>query len=264
MQISVIIPTYNRDKYLKKTLESVLNQTMPVLEILVCDDGSTDRSREIVDDFKNEKIKWIDCGKNGRPAIPRNIGIRTAVGDWLAFLDSDDTWLPNKLELQVAVAREKGFKAICCNALRIKPNDNTVPEPYLPATSGKIEFQKLVYNNLVICSSTLIRKDLFELENDFPAGRIIKVNEDYSLWLKIASKTDWYYMGQTLMCYLDNPSESIRNSAKSDFRNKIITYLGYLRWNKLRFLNKFSFVFIYIFKFTLITGLIAFFKHKKH
>ena len=107
VKISVIIPNYNRSELLKKAITSVLNQSYAVLEILVCDDGSTDNSKEVIEQFNNQTIKWIDCGKNGRPAIPRNIGVKKAKGNYIAFLDNDDEWLPTKIEEQVKVIIEK-------------------------------------------------------------------------------------------------------------------------------------------------------------
>jgi len=88
--VSVVIANYNRSDMLVKAIQSALEQTYSVLEILVCDDGSTDDSREKVKALNNEKVQWIDSGKNGRPAIPRNIGLSKSKGDWIAILDNDD------------------------------------------------------------------------------------------------------------------------------------------------------------------------------
>lgn len=92
-----------------KAVTSALNQSYSVHEILICDDGSTDNSKELISNLNNPKIKWIDSGKNGRPAIPRNIGIKNAEGNWIAFLDNDDEWLPYKLEKQVCFFRKNKF-----------------------------------------------------------------------------------------------------------------------------------------------------------
>src|ERR1700739_3316319 len=100
-KVSVIIPTYNRQNTLLRAVKSVLQQTYTVHEILICDDGSDDDSKKIITELKSEKIKWLDCGKNGMPSIPRNKGIQYSTGDWIAFLDSDDEWLPNKTETQL-------------------------------------------------------------------------------------------------------------------------------------------------------------------
>ncbi len=119
ISISVIIPNFNRSELLKKAITSILNQSYSVLEILVCDDGSTDNSKEIVEQFNLQMIKWVDCGKNGRPAIPRNIGIKKAKGNYVAFLDNDDEWLPTKIEEQVKLIIEKKALIICTNAYKV-------------------------------------------------------------------------------------------------------------------------------------------------
>lgn len=90
--VSVIIPTWNRELRLKKTIESVLVQTLFPLEILVCDDGLTDNTFEIVKSLNHSKVKWILGEHSGLPAVARNRGIRESKGEWLAFLDSDDWW----------------------------------------------------------------------------------------------------------------------------------------------------------------------------
>ncbi len=251
-KVSVIIPNYNHGKFLEHTIQSVLEQTFPAYEVLICDDGSSDNSKEIVSKFDSFSVRWIDCGRNGRPAIPRNMGISASKGDWIAFLDSDDKWMPNKLELQILLARQSGLQAICCNALKVGPNANPIFEPYFNNSRFEINFKTLLKSNTIICSSTLIKKELFELENNFPEGRMFKGIEDYSLWLKIATKTNWYYLETPLLYYYDNPTQSIRSTSKSDFRNKIITYLEYLRWNKFKLMYNSKLILIHMLKFVII------------
>src|SRR4051794_13419670 len=101
--VSVIIPTWNRAATLGPAIQSVLNQTYPPREVLVCDDGSTDNSVDVVAQLDDQRIRWLPGGRGGRPAIPRNRGIGAATGEWLAFLDSDDEWLPDKLERQLGL-----------------------------------------------------------------------------------------------------------------------------------------------------------------
>ena len=117
--VSVIIPTWNRAISLQRAVRSVLNQTYPVKEIFICDDGSTDDSRNVIMEMKESRITWLDCGRNGRPAIPRNMGIQKSSGDWLAFLDDDDEWLPGKTGEEIIFATKKKCKAVSSNANRI-------------------------------------------------------------------------------------------------------------------------------------------------
>jgi len=101
MKVSVIIPTYNREQLLKRAIQSVLNQTFRDFEIIVVDDGSTDNTKEIIDSFTSDKIKYIYESNSGGAARPKNTGIKNAQGKYIAVLDSDDEWLPQKLEKQI-------------------------------------------------------------------------------------------------------------------------------------------------------------------
>jgi teichuronic acid biosynthesis glycosyltransferase TuaG len=119
--VSVIIPCWNNESTIKMAINSALNQTLLPEEILVCDDGSTDKTEKAVKTFHSPLVKWLDTKKHsGRPAVPRNRGLKKAKGEWLAFLDADDTWLPDKLKEQIVAAEETRCLAVCSNAYRQK------------------------------------------------------------------------------------------------------------------------------------------------
>ncbi len=101
IKISVIIPTYNRGKIIGNSIKSVLNQTFKNLEIIVVDDGSKDNTKEIVDEFKDERVRYIKLNNNTGAANARNIGIKNAIGQYISFQDSDDIFYPDKLERQL-------------------------------------------------------------------------------------------------------------------------------------------------------------------
>jgi glycosyltransferase involved in cell wall biosynthesis len=94
-----------------------------VIEILICDDGSTDDSKTKISALNDPKIKWIDCGRNGSPAVPRNIGIMKSSGTWVAFLDSDDEWMPTKIQEQVEVVKATTCLAVSTNAHKVVNGD---------------------------------------------------------------------------------------------------------------------------------------------
>lgn len=226
--ISVVIPTYNREKDLIVAIKSVLNQTYPVSEIVVCDDGSTDKSKDLVLELNEPRVKWIDCGRNGRPAIPRNIGISNSSSEWIAFLDSDDEWFQNKIENQLKLAETLNCKAVCSNAIRIaKGLENT---NYLSFSNPIISFKDLVKTNFVICSSMLVHRSLFSDIKGFPEPIEFKAIEDYALWLKIATLTDIAYSSEPLLNYLDIPSVSIRSHDKSEKEQRQIIFVELLKW----------------------------------
>ena len=97
--ISVIIPTFNSEKYIQQCISSVLNQTYENYEIIVVDNNSTDSTVSIIKSFNSDKIKIIYVFNNGNISISRNLGIKNSIGSWIAFLDSDDFWEKNKLSL---------------------------------------------------------------------------------------------------------------------------------------------------------------------
>ena len=247
--ISVIIPNYNNGHLLTRTVNSVLKQTTYIHEILICDDGSTDNSEEIISGFHDVRIKWINCGKNGMPAIPRNIGIKSATGDWLAFLDSDDEWDSNKIEKQLTLARKKKILAVCCNAYRII-DENPQPRQYFNIQETVFCFLLLLNSNKIICSSVLLNKRLLNKTGGFPEGKNFKAIEDYALWLKIATFTDWHYVDEPLVLYADNPDYSIRREIRSEFKKKFLICLEYLIWNRLRFFKTFIITVCYIIRLT--------------
>ena len=101
--ISVIVPTYNRADLISETIESILNQTYKYFELIIVDDGSTDNTEEVIRKFKDSRIKYIKTDNWGGPARPRNTGIKKTKGEYIAFCDDDDIWLPKKLEKQIRV-----------------------------------------------------------------------------------------------------------------------------------------------------------------
>lgn len=117
-RVSVIIPTYNRADILDRAIDSVLGQTYDDLELIVVDDGSTDRTPELIAEYDDPRLTFIEHEENRGGSVARNTGIAHATGDYLAFLDSDDAWRPRKLELQVAELDRRGddWVAVYCDA----------------------------------------------------------------------------------------------------------------------------------------------------
>jgi len=215
--ISVIIPTYNRALTIKRAIDSVLNQTYPVLEILVCDDGSSDNTEKIVKSINDQRIKWLPSNNNsGHPSVPRNRGIKAAQGDWLAFLDSDDEWLSEKIEKQMADLLEKNLKAGSTNAWRMAPDGNH--GFLLDWQLEKITFGDLLTDNYVITSSAIVHRDVInEINSFFPESKKFKNSQDYAFWFLAAAVTDFAYLADGLVNYSDDPTNSHRRNNKISF-----------------------------------------------
>lgn len=229
-QVSVIIPTYNRAATLPRAIKSALSQTLPVHEIIICDDGSTDNSQEIVSALNDPKIKWIDCGRNGMPSVPRNKGINAATGTWIAFLDSDDEWLPEKNETQVKAMEQSGIKASTTNCFRIAGGKKL--GAFLTHTQKKITFADLLNENLNICSSVIISRKLLINTSLFPEAKEYKAYEDYALWLRIALKTAFCYLEKPLINYYDDPSSSIRSGTVNEQKMRLFIFEELQTWMK--------------------------------
>ena len=228
-EISVVIPNYNRATLLINAIESALTQTYPVLEILVCDDGSTDNSKELVKNLNNPKVKWIDCGKNGRPAIPRNIGIKQSKGNWIAFLDNDDEWLNTKIYEQVKLIQNTNYLAVSSNAYNIN-NANNNKNLLLKYTNPEITFTDLIKENNIICSSVLINKQLLIDNRFFPEAIKFKAIEDYVLWLCLSSKINFAYINKPLLNYLNDSQNSIRKNNSDPYTVFEIAFTELENW----------------------------------
>ena len=179
--VSVIIPTFNREQTLERAIESVLNQTFPNIELIIVDDGSTD-STELICEGKN--LRYFKTENRGVSAA-RNFGIQQALGDWVAFLDSDDQWLPKKIQRQIEYSAENPeYNLIHCDEIWIR-NGVRVNAHNKHKKGGGDQFCRSLKMCLISPSAVMMKKEtLFELglfREDFPCC------EDYDLWLKFTS-----------------------------------------------------------------------------
>src|SRR4051794_29294194 len=117
--VSVVIPTHNRAHTLRPAVLSALGQDDVDVEVLVCDDGSTDGSRSIVEALGDKRVQWLSGPRSGGPSVPRNRGVDAAKGEWVAFLDSDDVWYQGKLGAQLAALAADSAQACATNAIRL-------------------------------------------------------------------------------------------------------------------------------------------------
>jgi len=175
--VSVIVPAYNAQATLGAALRSALQQSIPPLEVLVVDDGSADDTAAVAETF-GSKVRLIRQ-PNGGPGSARNTGIRAARGAWIGLLDADDTWLPTKLERQLALDDDSSIGIIAC--LSDKPGQACPPE---------IGFDQLWNSNLLVNSTVLLRRAAWEAAGSYDEARALISVEDYNLWLRIAA-ADW-------------------------------------------------------------------------
>ncbi len=181
MKISVIIPTYNRYKFLKRALASVYAQTYPPFEVIVIDDGSTDNTSHIQKDFP--QINYI-YQENSGVSSARNLGINKSTCRWIAFLDSDDEWDENKLKYQVDFHQNNPSILMSYTDEKWIRNDVEVKIPKKFSKVGGEIFEQCLSHCIIAPSATIIHKYLLDKVGVFDES--LEVCEDYDLWLRVA------------------------------------------------------------------------------
>ena len=195
-KVSVVIPTYNRVPYLGRAITSVLKQSYPVNEIIVIDNGSTDQTLSFIKKNFN-RIRVITEKKKG-VSFARNLGIKNCKYNWIAFLDSDDEWITDKIEKQFVLLKESNFKYqfIHTNEIWIK-NGMLKNQKKKHLKKGGYIFEDCLDICKISPSSVLIKKELFDRYGLF--DNKFKVCEDYELWLRITSKIKIGYLDKPLI-----------------------------------------------------------------
>ena len=181
MKISVVIPTYNRYTLLKRALTSVFAQSLQAFEVIVIDDGSSDNTPQIIQDFPQISYYYK---KNAGVSSARNLGIQKAKSEWIAFLDSDDIWHKDKLKMQVAFHKKNPDVFVSYTDESWVRDEKEVKIPKKFRKIGKDAFlENLSYCNIAP-SATLINQKIFDKVGLF--DETLEVCEDYDLWLRIA------------------------------------------------------------------------------
>lgn len=186
--VSIIMPTFNSEKFVSKSIQSVLNQTYTNWELLITDDLSTDNTVAIVESHvKNDsRIKLFKLDKNSGAAIARNNSINNSKGRYIAFLDSDDLWLANKLELQIEFMKKGNYALTYTGYEKFKNKDTFISNIYY---SNKLNYNNMLKNNYIGCLTAIYDAKIL--------GKMLMPNirrrQDYALWLKILKRIDYAY-----------------------------------------------------------------------
>ncbi|MGA1871247.1 MAG: glycosyltransferase family 2 protein [bacterium] len=212
--VSVIIPTYNRAKLLDEAIKSVLEQTYKNFEIIVVDDCSTDNTEEIVKKIKDTRIRYIRHEENHGGSAARNTGIKAAKGDYIAFHDSDDLWLPQKLEKQVDILiNHKDIALVYTNIIYIDNNGKYLKVGFEPTkfVSGYAFKECLLADTPCLLATWLIRKSCFDTLGYFDED--FQMAQGREMELKIARIYKIYGIKEPL--YLNRIHALPRTSGKS-------------------------------------------------
>lgn len=194
--VSIITPSYNTAKFVGKTIESVRIQTYQNWEMIIVDDCSSDKTDEVVAKYLiDRRIKYIKNEKNSGAAISRNRALREAKGKWIAFLDSDDLWSPEKLEKQISFMKKNGYHFSYTKYEEIDENDKSLG---VKVTGPKKISKQKIYNYCYPGCLTV----MYDAEY---VGIIqikdIKKNNDYAMWLEVCQKADCWLLDEYLGKY---------------------------------------------------------------
>lgn len=187
-RFSVVIPTYNRSAALRRTVESVLQQTYVDFEIIIVDDGSMDDTKSVVQALGDSRIRYFWIPNSGGPATPRNKGIDEAIAEWICFLDSDDLWYPAKLEMvDQAIVKNPGVDAVSNDEfLHFTVSGKKMLLRYGPFTQDFYR-DMLLDGNRCSTSAMTVRKDfLVRFGLRFNTSSDYVIVEDYDMWLRMA------------------------------------------------------------------------------
>lgn len=197
--VSIIMPTYNCAKFISKSIESVINQTMKDWELWIVDDKSTDNTIDVISKYldKYPNIHYHSMDVNGGPGLARTAGIKRAKGKYVAFLDSDDLWLPEKLEKQVKFMENNNIYFSCTAYRQMDEDGNDLKVVLIPP--DKTDYSKCIRLSNPIGNLTV-------MYNQDKLGKLsvplIKKSEDFALWLQILKKVDYCYgMNEVLSVY---------------------------------------------------------------
>ena len=207
--VSVVIPTYNRAYSVGKAVHSVIRQTYENLEIIIVDDGSTDNTREIIENIKDSRIVYI-YQKNQRQSAARNNGVRVAKGDLIAFLDSDDIWLPEKLEKQVkAFQSDPHIGLVTCwsKSVNVNDPDNYAINACYARNREEFILDLLLEKVIISTSQAVIKRECFEKLGGFDPNFLLE--EDYDMFLRVASEDDVFCINEVLAIYYKKSGQSL-------------------------------------------------------
>jgi glycosyltransferase involved in cell wall biosynthesis len=222
--VSVIIPSYNSAKYLAEAVDSVLSQTFRDFEVLVIDDGSTDNTEKIAANYA-APVRYIRQENSG-VAVARNHGVNESRGRYVAFLDADDTWRQDKLEVQVkALSENPGYRA-CYTAFTVV-SPNLTPLNVVRSWRRGTALEDLLTRGNVIGSicSVICERSLFETTGGFDPS--LSQCADWDMWVRMSPLTDFLYIDAPLVTYRQHASNMSRNAPLLERDSLVVLKKGF-------------------------------------
>lgn len=234
--VTVVIPNFNSGRLLERAVTSALNQKNVRVQVVVVDDGSTDRSLADISTFDSRVLVLRRQSSSGSPGVPRNEGVMQARGDWVAFLDSDDFWLPEKLDLQLDRCYRRRARACATNARILEPSG--LPDSwkdagtYFRSIPTRVGLRRMIARNWIITSSVLIDRHLLAEAGRFPENGA-DVFEDWALWLRVAAIEPWTLIDRPLTRYTRNGGDSFSFRVTDQSAARRATFSDFESWVKV-------------------------------
>lgn len=212
--VSIVTPVHNSEAFLKGCIDSVLSQSYENWEHILVDDCSTDNSARIVKEYadKDSRIQLISLKENSGAGVARNKGIKVAAGDYIAFLDSDDLWAPEKLERQLRFMQDNNYYFSFSAYDTI--NENGVDINRIVKAKARVTYKDALYKNPLGCLTVMYDVNFFG-KQFMPE---IRKRQDYALWLQLLKKSDAYGINEVLATY------RFRNNSISSNKLGLVKY----------------------------------------
>ncbi len=200
--VSVVIPTCNRAGLLRRAIASVLRQTYDHIEVIVIDDASTDDTRNVVESFGDQRIRYLRHASNQGGAATRNTGIDAATGEYIAFLDDDDEWVPEKTQKQLEVLTR--FDAVLCTC---QVNGRSMAKQTARATITLEDLKRSPYavggTGVLMAKAAIVKELRFD--------ETLRISQDWDLFIRLAQKCEIAYLNEPLLIYNEGEHERITN-----------------------------------------------------
>lgn len=216
--ISVIMPAFNAAQHIRQSIQSVLAQTFDDWDLIVVDDGSTDETAIVAGSFSDPRIHCVGR-ENGGQAAARNTGIVSTHGEFVAFLDADDLWLPEKLDRQLEIARRTSADVVYCDGYVFFDGGDEERSDFFAVVPGLKDgstMTPLLYQyNRVATLSAMVKRQVIESIGLFDESRLFQNCEDYELWLRLARAGHTFYgMPEKLMRYRRHQSSTTHRDSR--------------------------------------------------
>ena len=200
--VAVVIPAYNAERFIRKALDSVLAQTAPVSEIVVVDDGSKDATCEVVESY-GDRVRLLRQ-KNQGPSGARNLGTRSSSSEFIAYLDADDAWHPEKIAKQLAALEREPDAVLCYTGLRYFNEEQCVDFVHAPAPVHELRAELRVRNPKIVPSSMLLRRSAFDRTPGFDLA--LKGSEDWDFAIAMIELGSFVALEEPLTLYCLSPA----------------------------------------------------------